>query len=133
MVKRSRLTHNSPAESPVRQDPASKASTLESVYGPLASRSRVKTASRPTPLRVELLPIPSFAFIGMSPITSFLASSRHNYFNALTRADPEENINQCEIKDERVNYNTLQGVKYDIYPHDDVPHSMLYDNVTPEK
>lgn len=133
MVKRPRLTHNSPAHSPVCKDDASKLSTLESARDPLASCSRFKTTSRPTQLRVGLLPTPSFAFAGMSPIASFLASSPRIHFNALTCVGPEENIYQCEIIDEQVNYNTLQGVKYDMYPCDEVPHSMLYDNVTPDK
>ena len=133
MVKRPRLTHNSPAESPIFKDNASKHSALEPTCGPLASCSRFKPTSRPTPLRVELLPTPSFAFTGMSPIASFLASSPRLHFNALTHVGPEENIYHCEIIDERVNYSAFQGGKYNMYPCDEVPHSMLYDNVTPDK
>jgi hypothetical protein len=134
MVKRPRLTHNFSAESRVYQDGASKDSTLESAHAALASHPQFKTTSRPTPLQVELLPTPSFAFVGMSPITSFLTSSPHIYFNVLTCADRgEENVGQCKISGERVNYSTFQWVKYDMYSRDEVPHSMLYDNVTSNK
>jgi hypothetical protein len=133
MVKRPRLTRNPPAESPACKDNASKHSALESAYDPLASYSRFITTSRPTPLRVDLLPTPSFAFTGMSPIASFLASSPRIHFNALTRVGPEEKICHREIIDERVNYSAFQGIKYNTYPCDEVPHSMLYDNITPDK
>ena len=129
MVKRARPTNNSPVGSPACQDTVSKYSTLISAYDPRAVCPRFITSSRSVPLpQVELLPNPSFAFVGMSPITSFLASSSRAYLNVPLRVSPEgeENIGQCEIREEQPNHKILRSVN-------EVPYSMLYDNVTPEK
>ena len=129
MVKRARPANDSPVGSPACQDSASKYSNLISAYGPLALCPRFITSSHSVPLpQVELLPTPSFAFVGMSPITSFLASSSHTYLNVPLRVSPEgeENIGQCEIREEQPNYKIFRSVN-------EVPYSMLYDNVTPEK
>ena len=136
MVKLSRPSNNSPVRSPVCQATLPKSSPLISAYDPLALPARLRTKCRPTPLlQVELLPAPSFAFVGMSPITSFLSSSPSIYSNVLRRAQPEgkENTDQHVIRNERPNFKTFQGAECGVYPRKDVPYSILYDNVTPEK
>ena len=133
MVKLSRPSNNAPARSPVCQATLPKCPPLISAYDPLAVPARPRTKCRPTPLlQVELLPTPSFAFVGMSPITSYLSSSPHIYFDVLHCAHPEgkNNADQHRIRNERPNHKTFQGAKY---PRKDVPYSMLHDNVTPEK
>jgi hypothetical protein len=136
MVKLSRSSNSSPVQSPVFQDTVPKCPPLISAYDPLALPPRLSTKCRPAPLlQVELPTSSSFAFVGMSPISSFLSSSPHINSNVLHRAHPggKENINQHRIRNERPNYKTFQGVKYGVYPRNDVSYSILYDNVTPEK
>lgn len=134
MVKLSCSGNDSPVQSPVFQDTVAKCPALISAYDPLALPPRIRTKCRPAPLlQVELPTSPSFAFVGMSPITSSLSSSPPIYSNVLHRAHPggKDNINQHRIRNERPNY--FQGVKHGVYPRNAVPYSMLYDNVTPEK
>ena len=123
MVKRPRPSHATLMGNLVRQAVSSKHSSMTSTYGSLSLLPRSKAKSRPQ-LRVELPPTPSLEFIGLSPITSFLTSSSLNGFNLPPSAVPEgvENADQC-----------VEGLKYDVYPCSEVPYSMLYDNVTPEK
>ena len=71
-----------------------------------------------------LPPALPIVFHGLSPIISFLTSS-----------SPEgvEEVGLSETPDERPNYRIIHGIKYDAYPRNEVPYSMLYDIVTPEK
>ena len=136
MVKLSRPSNNSPVRIPVCQATAPKCSALISTYDPLALPPRLKTKCRPAPLlQVELLPTPSFAFVGMSPITSFLSSSPDISPDVLHRTHPEgkENIDQHRTQNGRPNYKAFRVDKHGVYPRNDVSYSMLYDNVTPEK
>jgi hypothetical protein len=119
MVKRPRPSNATLMGSLFRQAISSKPSTSTSTSNPLILQPQSKVKSRPQ-LRVELPPTPSFDFIGLSPITSFLSSSSHTYFKFPPSADPKgvENAGQ------RVNREEFPG-----YPC----YFMLYDNVSPEK
>jgi hypothetical protein len=134
MVKRPRPSPATLMGNFVRQAISSKQSTLTSTYGPLTFLPRSKAKSRPR-LHVELPPTPSFEFIGLSPITSFLTSSSHDDFNLPPSADPRgvENTDQCDNRGELLECGITQGLEYDVYPRDEVPYSMLCDSVTPEK
>lgn len=81
-----------------------------------------------------LPPALPIVFQGLSPIISFLVSSSHN-FGRPPGAPPEgdEDGRQSEAPEELPNYRIIHGVKYDAYPRNEVPYSMLYDTVTPEK
>jgi hypothetical protein len=136
LVKRPRPNNTSPGGAPFRQHNTSKHSILASTYGLLTLRSQSKAKSRPdTQLRVELPPKLSLPSSGFSPVTSFLTYSPHTQFNSPSYADLEgtEDVDQCETRNEHLNFRIIQGVKYDVYPRNEVPYSMLYDEVTPEK
>ncbi|KAF8273037.1 hypothetical protein EI94DRAFT_118944 [Lactarius quietus] len=110
---------------------ASKHSTLASTYGTPGSRSRSGTKSRDAgQLQVVLPPALPIVFRGLSTINSFLASSSHN-FGRPPGASPEGD-EQSKTPEELPNYRIIHGVKYDAYPRNEVPYSMLYDTVTPE-
>lgn len=111
MVKRPRPSNGTLMGNFVRQAVSSKQSTLTSTYSPFTLLPRSKAKSRPQ-LQVELPP-PSLEFIGLSPITSFLSFSQSD-LNLPLSADPK-------------------GVEYGVYPRSEVPYSMLYDSITPEK
>lgn len=115
----------------VRQAISSKHSTLTSTYGSFTLRPRSKAKSRPQ-LQVELPPTPSFEFIGLSPITTFFTSSSHYDFNLPPSADPR-GVDQCDDRDEHLECRIAQDLEYDVCPRNEVPNSMLYDCVTPEK
>jgi hypothetical protein len=112
MVKRPRPSNGTLMGNIVRQAMSSKQSTLTSTYRPFTLLPRSKAKSRPQ-LQVEPPP-PSLEFIGLSPITSFLSFSSQSESNFPPSGDPK-------------------GVEYDVYPRNEVPYSMLYDSVTPEK
>src|SRR6266446_6243832 len=90
-------------------------------------RSRDRTAAatnsfnmvkRPRPsnatLLVELPPIPSIDFIGLSPITSFLSSSSHSDFSLSSSASTtDESDNQDELLEHRI----VPGLNYDGHRH----------------
>ncbi|KAH9004138.1 hypothetical protein EDB86DRAFT_2135572 [Lactarius hatsudake] len=110
------------------QAAVSKHSTLASTYG---SPSRPGAKSRGAgPLQVIPPPAVPVIFHGLSPIVSFLASSSHN-FGRSPGASPE-GVEESETPDGRSNFRIIHGVKYDVYPRNEVPYSMLYDTVTPE-
>lgn len=114
---------------------ASKHSSLASTYGTPGSRPRPGARSRDSRQhQVVLPPALPIDFQGLSPIISFLASSSHN-FGRPPGASPEgnEDYRQSETPEELPNYRIIHGVKYDAYPRNEVPYSMLYDTVTPEK
>ncbi len=115
------------------QAAASKHSTLASTYGSPGLRPWSRTKSRAGPLQVVLPPVLPIVFHGLSPIDSFLASSSHNFGRPPGASDRVEDVGQSETPDERSNYRVIHGVKYDVYPRNEVPYSMLYDTVTPEK
>ncbi len=124
------------AGTPSDQAVVSKHSTLASTYGSprLGPWPGAKSRSAGS-LQVVLPPALPIVFHGLSPIVSFLASSSHN-FGRPPGASPEgvEDVGQTsETPDERPNYRIIHGVKYDAYPRNEVPYSMLYDTVTPEK
>jgi hypothetical protein len=118
--------------SPSSRANSSKHSSLASTYG---SRPRPGTRSRDArQLQVVLPPALPIIFQGLSPITSFLASTSHN-FGRPPGASPEgdEDGRQSKTSEELPNYRIIHGVKYDAYPRNEVPYSTLYDTVTPEK
>lgn len=130
-----KLSRHGAVRSPSGRASASKHSTLASTYGSPGSRLRPGNKSRDSgSLQVVLPPALSIVFHGLSPITSFLASSSHN-FGRSPGASPEgdEDNRQSETQEELPNYRIIHGVKYDAYPRNEVPYSMLYDTVTPEK
>ena len=113
----------------------SKHSALASTYGNPGSRPRPGAKSRDAgSLQVVLPPSLPIVFHGLSPIISFLASSSHN-FGRPPDASPEgdEVDGQSVTPEEPPNYRIIHGVKYDAYPRNEAPYSMLYDTVTPEK
>lgn len=113
------------ATKPFRRAAASNHSTLCSTYGSPGSRPRLGAKSRSAAsLRAALPPAFPIAFHGLSPIISFLASSS---------GEGVEDVRLSETPDERPNFRIIHGVKYDAYPRNEVPYSMLYDAVTPEK
>jgi hypothetical protein len=121
--------------SPSSRANSSKHSSLASTYGTPGSWPRLGTRSRDArQLQVVLPPTLPIIFEGLSPIISFLASSSHN-FGRPPGASPEgdEDGRQSETSEELLNYRIIHGVKYDAYPRNEVPYSMLYDTVTPEK
>jgi hypothetical protein len=120
MVKRHRSSTVTLMGNFVRQAISSKHSTLTSTYESL-TLPRSKAKSRPQ-LQVELPPSPSFEFIGLSPITSFLTSSSHNDFNLPPSAGPR-GVDQCDSRDELLECGITHGLEY----------NMLCDCVTPEK
>ncbi len=129
MVKRPRPSNATLVGAFARQAISSKQSTLSSTYEPLTLLPRSKTKNRPQ-LLVELPPIPSIDFIGLSPITSFLSSSSHSDFSLSSSASTtDESDNQDELLEHRI----VPGLNYDGHRHQEAPYSMLYDNVTPEK
>lgn len=114
---------------------ASKHSSLASTYGTPGSRPRPGARTRDArQLQVVLPPALPIVFQGLSPIISFLVSSSHS-FGRPPGASPEgdEEGRQSETPEEPPNYRIIHGVKYDAYPRNEVPYSMLYDTVTPEK
>lgn len=123
MVKRPRPSNATLMGNFFRQAMSSKHSTITPTSNPLTLDTQSKAKSRPQ-LRVELPPTPSFEFIGLSPITSFLSSSSHNYFKFPPSAGPEavEDADQCVNREE-----------FPRYPCDGAPYFMLYDSVSPEK
>jgi hypothetical protein len=123
MVKRPRPSNATLMGNFFRQAMSSKHSTSTSTSNPLIVQPQSKVKSRPQ-LRVELPPTPSFDFVGLSPITSFLSSSSHTYFKFPPSADPKG----VEKADQRVNREEFPG-----YPYDEAPYFMLYDSVSPEK
>jgi hypothetical protein len=132
MVKRPRPS-NTTLGAFVRQAISSKQSTLSSTYEHLTRLPQSKAKNRPQ-LQVELPRTPSLEFIGLSPITSFLSSSSYSDFSLPSSASSEaENSDQCDNQDELLELGIIQGLNYDWHPHHEVPYSMLYDNVTPEK
>ncbi|KAI9444910.1 hypothetical protein H4582DRAFT_2094720 [Lactarius indigo] len=113
------------------QAAVSKHLTLASTYGSPSLRPRPGAKSRNAgPLQVVPPPAVPVIFHGLSPIVSFLASSSHS-FGRSPGASPE-GVEEGETPDERPNYRIIHGVKYDAYPRNEVPYSMLYDTVTPE-
>lgn len=123
MVKRPRPSNATLMGNFFRQAMSSKHSTITSTSNPLTLHPQSKAKNRPQ-LRVELPPTPSFEFIGLSPITSFLSSSSHTYFKFPPSAGPKavENADQCVSREE-----------FPGYPCDEAPYFMLYDSVSPEK
>src|SRR5712672_1962285 len=110
LVKRPRASKVSPEESPDGENDAAVHYALTARYGPLAWHplSKTKTVPPPPP-RIEPPPTPSLAFDGLA----FLTSSSNN------NVDPLPSISL--------------DVKCDVCPRNDVPLSMLYDNITPGK
>lgn len=134
MVKRPR-PNNATLGAFVRQAISSKQSTLSSTYEHLTRLSQSKPKNRPQ-LHVELPRSPSLDFIGLSPITSFLSNSSFSDFSLSSSASSEAgDTDQCDNEDELLEHEIIQGLNLDYggYPHHEVPYSMLYDNVTPEK
>jgi hypothetical protein len=113
----------------------SKQSTLSSTYEHLTRLPQSKAKNRPQLQVVLPRPCtPSLEFIGLSPITSFLSNSSYSDFSLPSSASSEaENSDQCDNQDELLEPGIIQGLNYDWHPHHEVPYSMLYDNVTPEK
>jgi hypothetical protein len=133
MVKRPRPSNAALVGAFVRQAISSKQSTLSSTYEHLTHHPQSKAKNRPQ-LQVELPRTPSLEFIGLSPITSFLSNSSYSDFSLPSSASSEaENTDQCDNQDELLELGIIQGLDYDWHPHHEVPYSMLYDNVTPEK
>lgn len=131
MVKRPRPSNATLVGAFVRQAISSKQSTLSSTYGHLTRFPQSKAKNRPE-LQVELPRIPSLEFIGLSPITSFLSDSSYSDFSLSSSASSEAgNIDQCDSQDELIELGNIQDPNLDGHPHHEVPHSMLYDNVTP--
>ncbi|KAI9460475.1 hypothetical protein BJY52DRAFT_1361857 [Lactarius psammicola] len=121
------------ARTPSDKAAVSKHSTLASTYGSPRSRPWPGTKSRSASagsLQVVLPPVLPIVFHGLSPIISFLASSSHN-FGRPPGPSPEE-VERGETPNEPPNYRIIHGVKYDAYPRNEVPYSMLYDTVTLE-
>lgn len=111
----------------------SKQSTLSSTYGHLTCPPQPKAKNRPQ-LQVELPRTPSLEFIGLSPITSFLSNSSYSDFSLPSSASSEaENTDRCDNQDELEELGIIRGLNYDGHPHHEVPYSMLYDNITPER
>jgi hypothetical protein len=135
MVKRPRPS-NATLGAFVRQAISSKQSSLSSTYDHLTRLPQSKAKNRPQ-LQVELPHTPSLEFIGLSPITSFLSNSSYSDFSLPSSASSEaESSDQCDNQDEFLGPGIIQGLNYDWHPHHEdheVPYSMLYDNVTPEK
>ena len=132
MVKRPRAS-NATLGTFVRQVISSKQSSLSSTYGHLTRLPESKAKNRPQ-LQVELPRIPSLEFIGLSPITSFLSNSSYSDFSLSSSTSSEsENTGQCDDHDELFELGITQGLNYDGHPRHEVPYSMLYDHVTPEK
>jgi hypothetical protein len=114
---------------------APKHSALASTYGNPGLRPRSGAKSRDAgSLQVVLPPSLPIVFHGLSPVISFLASSSHN-FGRPPGASPEgdEADGQSATPGNLPNYRIIHGVKYDAYPRNEAPYSMLYDTVTPEK
>lgn len=123
-TKHSRYGDKMTVGTPSDRAAASKHSTLASTYGSPGSRHRLGAKTRSAAsLQAVLPPALPIVFHGLSPIFSFLASS----FPGV------EDVGLNETPDERPNYRIIHGVKYDAYPRNEVPYSMLYDTVTPEK
>jgi hypothetical protein len=117
----------------VRQAISSKQSTLSSTYGHFTRLPQSKAKNRPQ-LQVELPRVPSLEFIGLSPITSFLSDSSYSDFSLSSSASSDaENTDQFDNQDELLELGIIQGLSLDGHPHHEVPYSMLYDNVTPER
>lgn len=129
MVKRFRPT-NATLGAFVRQAISSKQSTLSSTYGPVTCHPQPKAKNRPQ-LQVELPPMPSLEFIGLSPITSFLSNSSFSDFSLPSSASSED-TDQCDNRDELLEPGIIQGLNYDGHSHHEVPYYMLNDTVTPE-
>lgn len=134
VAKRPRPGNPPSTENSLCPDNASKHPTLASTYSPLTLRPQFKANSRPSSqLPVELPPVPSLTFLGLSPIISFLTFFTHNSFNPPLSAGPGGvgHSDRCGIQDEHLYHSIIQGVNYGVYPRNDVPYSMLHDNVTP--
>ena len=123
MAKRHRPSNATLVGNFFRQAMSSKRSTSTSTSGTLTLLPQSKAMGRPQ-LQVELPPTPSFEFNGLSPITSFLSSSFHTDFKFPSSAGFKgvENTDQCVNREELLEF-----------PRNEVPYSMLYDSVTPEK
>jgi hypothetical protein len=133
MVKRPRPSNATLVGAFVRQAISLKQSTLSSTYEHLTHPPQSKAKNRPQ-LQVELPRTPSLEFIGLSPITSFLSNSSYSDFSLPSSASSEtENTDQCDNQDELLELGIILGPNRDGHPHHEVPYSILYDNVTPEK
>ncbi|KAI0308107.1 hypothetical protein B0F90DRAFT_1813428 [Multifurca ochricompacta] len=126
IVKCAGYVNSIPSGTPSYQVTGKKDTTLISTYGSLALRSQFRGEGR---VQVELPPGLPITFNGLFPITAFL----HNFGSPI---DPDskgvENVDRCERADGRLNYKIIHGIKYDAYPRNEVPYSMLYDSITPE-